>query len=113
MAKLTRGQKAAATLKSNNPKHFNEIGAEGGKKTPGTFQTKRGLARSAGKRSGQARKLKGLLNKIAAIEAEMPQLDRDDQIQAQAKIVALNEEHRRLRIEYEGGHSVEGLEYIQ
>lgn len=109
----TKSQKAAATIKKKRPNFYPEIGAIGGSKTPGTFQTKRGLAKKAGIRSGQARKIKGITRKIEELEKARPSQAPDDQQSIDRQVSELMYERKILEIEYGGGHHVEGLEYEQ
>lgn len=109
-----RGRKAAATLKADNPDHFREIGAEGGRKTPGTFKTKRGLAKKAGKRSGQVRKLKGFDRKIEALRTELGyEKDVDERAAITEKISELEMDRHLYEVEINGGHHHAGMEYEQ
>lgn len=108
-----RGRKAAATLKADNPDHFREIGAEGGKKTPGTFKTKRGLAKKAGKRSGQVRKLKGFDRKIETLRGDLKNADDADTAMITQKIAELEMDKHLYEIEINGGHHHAGMEYEQ
>lgn len=110
---LTKSQKAAATIRKKRPKFFEEIGAEGGAKTPGTFKTKRGLAKKAGKRSGQARKIKGIKSRIDVLKAEMadPEIDATERVAISSKIFEMTDELRLLEVEFDGGRMVEGMAY--
>lgn len=71
---MTRGQKAAKTLTAKNPAHFSEIGSDGGKKAPGTFQTLPGFAVRAGQRSGKVRKIKAIAKKVAELKHALDEL---------------------------------------
>lgn len=52
------GKKAAATNLKRNPEFYKEIGAIGGRNSPGSFQSDRALASRAGKVGGtKSRKL--------------------------------------------------------
>lgn len=96
-------RKSRANQDKFSKAHMAKIGAKGGKKAPGTFKTKRGLAKAAGIMSGKRRRLNAINREIHEIEeaiaADMPE---DDAVIATQKKLELFGQAQVLEMELEG-----------